>query len=227
MGILSLIRRGSTVYAGGGFNMIGGQPQSGIAAISADISTATLLAQFEAITSVDGIELRWKFGEPTRVRTVAVERALHVGGSWVSITPELLEESGVTVALDRTADGSGEYFYRLLAQLTDGRQMVFGPISASRGDLLMRSDLALVSPNPTSGGIEVHYGVARTGQVRLELLDVSGRVVATLADRIQAPGHYVAAWDGAGRRGQHSPGLYFVHLMAPDQMAMRKLVMIR
>ena len=93
--------------------------------------------------------------------------------------------------------------------------------------LLTTSDLTLVSPNPTSGGIHVEYGVAHAGQVRLELLDVSGRVVATLADRIQTPGHYIAAWDGAVRRGRQSPSLYFVRLMAPDQMAVRKLVMIR
>jgi len=73
----------------------------------------------------------------------------------------------------------------------------------------------------------VHYAVARGGQVRLELVDVSGRVAATLTDRIQEPGRYVAAWDGAGQRGRLAPGLYFVRFMAPDRVTVRKLAVVR
>ena len=105
---------------------------------------------------------------------------------------------------------AGEYFYRLVAQVTDGSQVVFGPVSANRDESIPISGLTLKSPNPTPGGIQVQYAVARAGQVRLELLDVSGRVVATLADRAQEPGHYEAAWEGVGPRGHLPPGLYFV-----------------
>ena len=49
-----------------------------------------------------GIELRWRFGDPGRVTAVAVERAPHAEGPWVSIAPELHDEAGVTVALDRS-----------------------------------------------------------------------------------------------------------------------------
>jgi hypothetical protein len=120
-----------------------------------------------------------------------------------------------------------QYFYRLVAQLTDGSQVVFGPVSANRGAVVTRSDMTLKSPNPTPGQIHVQYAVARAGQVRLELVDVSGRVVATLADRTQEPGRYEAAWDGAGRRGQLPPGLYFVRFVAPDFMTVRKLAVVR
>mgnify|MGYP003693712801 CR=1 FL=1 len=51
----------------------------------------------------------------------------------------------------------------------------------------------------------MHYAVARAGRVRVELLDVSGRVAATLADRDHEPGRYVAVWDGVGRRGRLAP----------------------
>jgi hypothetical protein len=87
--------------------------------------------------------------------------------------------------------------------------------------------MTLMSPNPTAGGIQVQYGVARAGQVRLELLDVSGRVVATLLDRAQEPGRFDAAWDGVGPRGQLPPGLYFVRFVAPDFMTVRKLAVVR
>jgi hypothetical protein len=226
-GVLALAASDAAVYLGGQFHNVGGQLSPGIAAISVDTPTATLLAQFDATSAADGIELRWSFGDPSRVATVAVERALQATGPWASIDPEVQVTSGVTVALDRTAGGGGEYFYRLVVQLTDGSPMVFGPVSAIGGESIPTSSLTLKSPNPTPGGIQVRYAVARAGQVRLELLDVSGRVVATLADRAQEPGRYEAAWDGVGPRGQLPPGLYFVRFVAPDCITVRKLAVVR
>ena len=224
-GVLALALSGSTLYAGGPFIGAGGEPRSGLAAIAGpDLPTPTLLAQFDATTVADGIELRWRFGDANRVTKAAVERALDGAGPWLAIAPELHEESGVAVALDRAADGSEEYFYRLVAQLTNGTWAVFGPVSASRRELLSRSDLTLVTPNPTSDGAQVQYGVSRRGRVRLELVDVSGRVAATLADRVHSPGQHVVSWNGAG---QLSPGLYFVRLAAEDRVAVRKLAIIR
>jgi len=225
--VRSLAVSANTVYVGGEFTSIAGQYRPHLAAVFPDFPTSTLLARFDAMPAPEGIELRWRFGEPGKVATVAVERGTEAVGPWQSIAPELHDESGVTVALDRTAECGGTYFYRLVVELTGGGQAVFGPVSASRDEPLTRSGLTLVSPNPSPGGIQVQYGIARAGQVRLELFDVSGRVVATLADRVQGPGRYVAAWDGAGRQGRVPPGLYFVRLEAPDQRAVRKLAIVR
>jgi hypothetical protein len=225
--VLALAASDGAVYLGGQFHHVGGQLSPGIAAISVDTPTATLLAQFDATPTADGIELRWSFGEPSRVAAVAVERAPEATGPWTSIDPEVQVESGVTVALDLTADDGGEYFYRLVVQLTDGSPMVFGPVSANRDESIPMRGLILKSPNPTPGGIKVQYAVARAGQVRLELVDVSGRVVATLADRTQEAGRYEITWDGASPAGQIAPGLYFVRLMTPDRVTVRKLAVVR
>lgn len=226
-GVYALATTGTTIYAGGDFTTIGGQPQPHFAGIIVDVAVPTLLAQFDVGTSDDGVELRWSFGDPSRVRSVAVERAIAIAGPWLAITPELHEESGVTVALDPTSGEGGPYFYRLVVLLTDGSRQVFGPVSASPRGIPSRTDLALVSPNPTSGGTEVQYAVARTGRVRIEVLDVSGRVERTLADRIHPPGRYAVTWDGAGPRGRSAPGLYFVRLVAPDRRTTRTLAIIR
>src|SRR5262249_25879324 len=73
---------------------------------------------------------------------------------------------------------------------------VFGPVSVTRRETPLKTDLKLMSANPTSGGAQVQYSVARAGRVRLEVLDVSGRIEKTLADRLHTPGSYVVTWDG-------------------------------
>jgi hypothetical protein len=103
----------------------------------------------------------------------------------------------------------------------------FGPVSVNQQATPSRSELTRLSPNPTSGGTQMQYAVARAGRVRIEVLDVSGRIEETLVDRIHTPGRYVLTWDGVGRRGRTSPGVYFVRLAAPDQMKTRKLAIIQ
>ncbi len=216
-----------TVYAGGDFTIIGGETQPNFASITADARTATLLVQFEAATTAEGIELRWSFGDASPITTVTLERSLDNVGPWLSIAPESHDESGVTVAMDLSAGDSREYFYRLVVHTTDGGQMVFGPVSASYRESSLKSDLAPLLPNPSSGRGQAQYSVARAGRVRLELLDISGRVMETLSDRIQGQGRYTLMWDSAGPHGRLLPGLYLVRLLAPDLMTTRKVALIR
>jgi hypothetical protein len=102
-----------------------------------------------------------------------------------------------------------------------------GPLaSVGHGPTLMDGSMAM-APNPTAGATQIHYSLIRAGRVRIELLDVSGRVEATITDRVQEPGRHVVTWDGVGGRGRVSPGLYFVRLVAPGRVTTRKLAVTR
>jgi len=95
------------------------------------------------------------------------------------------------------------------------------------GDAISSEGALTLAPNPTRSGMQIRYTVARAGRVRLELIDVSGRAVATLVDRSRAPGRYVFDWDVVGRSGRPAPGLYFVRLTAPRQVMLRKAAILR
>ena len=88
------------------------------------------------------------------------------------------------------------------------------------------SAITLVEPNPSPRGVHVRYAVARGGPVRLEVLDVAGRVVATLADGARAAVPHDATWDGASRRAA-APGLYFERYTAAERVSVRKFVTLR
>lgn len=82
-----------------------------------------------------------------------------------------------------------------------------------------RASLAPAWPNPAWGTATVAFTVGekagRAGRVQLSLLDVSGRAVRRLADRVCAPGQYSVTWDGRAEDGSPAPsGVYFVRLSA-------------
>jgi hypothetical protein len=57
---------------------------------------------------------------------------------------------------------------------------------------------------------------ARAARVRLEVFDLHGRRVATVADRAYDPGRYGIDWNGRGANGAAlGAGLYFVRLSGP------------
>jgi len=75
-----------------------------------------------------------------------------------------------------------------------------------------------VAPNPSRTATRIQYTVARAGRVRVEVVDVAGRIVSTPVDGVQAAGRYQAAWHGERLPG----GLYFVRLTTPDRTMSRK-----
>jgi hypothetical protein len=85
------------------------------------------------------------------------------------------------------------------------------------------------SPNPSSEGATIRFDLARAAEVRLDIHDVAGRRVATLAAGPFGPGRYAYAWDGRGADGERlGSGLFFIRLGiagAPARVA--RLVRVR
>jgi hypothetical protein len=59
--------------------------------------------------------------------------------------------------------------------------------------------------------------------VRLEVYDITGRLVETLVDKGQEPGIYQVEWDGK----DHSSGVYFYRLQAGDFISTKRLILLR
>jgi len=75
-------------------------------------------------------------------------------------------------------------------------------------------------PNPLPGAGTVRFDLAREGDVALDVLDVTGRHVATLLDHGLTAGRYSVRWDGRDATGQRvHAGLYFVRMSVAGQPA--------
>jgi hypothetical protein len=88
--------------------------------------------------------------------------------------------------------------------------------------------LGPVTPNPFRGRATLRFGLAREGDVKLELFDVSGRVIRTLANGRHSPGVHVLTWDGHDREGNVAPaGIYFLRLHTPTRTFRSRVVSLR
>jgi hypothetical protein len=83
-------------------------------------------------------------------------------------------------------------------------------------------------PNPFNPITTIRCEIPEGDHVRLEVLDVSGRLVSTLVNgRIEA-GHHEFVWRGLNADGRRvASGVYFYRLQAGSFVATRRMVLLK
>lgn len=88
--------------------------------------------------------------------------------------------------------------------------------------------LAPVVPNPAHAGARFAWTLPQAMDLRLEVLDVSGRRVRTLADGAHGAGRHEAIWDGRDARGAAVPaGVYLARIEGGDRSITRRFALVR
>jgi hypothetical protein len=88
-------------------------------------------------------------------------------------------------------------------------------------------DLRQNRPNPFGIQTSIAFALPTASQVRLEVIDVSGRLVKVLAAGPLGSGEHVYRWDGMTTTGQHAAaGTYFYQLRCNGQEASRRMVLL-
>ena len=78
-------------------------------------------------------------------------------------------------------------------------------------------------PNPFARATTIEYALPRAERVRLEILDVRGRLIETLVDGPRPAGRHAATWSARGAPS----GIYFCRLAAGGRTATFKLALMR
>ncbi len=114
-------------------------------------------------------------------------------------------------------------------QKTGTYRLQVRPLTVDVADgLPARTTLGAVFPNPVTSGATVSFDLASGGDVRLELYDLHGARVRTLADGRWEPGRWQVTWNGMDDAGQEvAPGVYFLRLQGPDGSGSRRVVKTR
>ena len=132
-----------------------------------------------------------------------------------------------------TAPSTG--FYGIVAADNNRNDDYFYDFRVDEGTVSVDADappastgLTAVAPNPTRGGTMIDFALAKPGEVALDLLDPSGRRVASLSGSFAA-GRQQLAWDGRSEAGVPLPaGLYFVRMrVAGRDVGTRRVTLLR
>jgi hypothetical protein len=207
------------------FGGVGGGVLDDVWALSWGHTTPTLLARFEAEVTSAGVRLRWQFGEPERIASEALERAANQVGPWTPLALESHRTRDATEVLDPTVAAGETYYYRLIANLSDGTRAVFGPISAVAVLAVKVSGLTGIAPNPASASARIDFALVREERVRISVVDIAGREAAILADGQMAPGSYSMLWDGRQGSTRLPAGVYFVRWVSAGKAMNRRLIL--
>jgi hypothetical protein len=85
------------------------------------------------------------------------------------------------------------------------------------------------APNPFNPRTSIEYTIPKQAKVRLEIFDLSGRLVRTLVDRVQSgPERYDVIWDGIDTQGRGvASGTYIYRLRAGDFEEARRMTLLK
>lgn len=101
-------------------------------------------------------------------------------------------------------------------------------VNSTGAEEVSRVALRPAHPNPFGAATTLAFELPHTTDVTLAVYSVDGRLVRTLASGQAGPGTVEVLWDGSDEQGRKvGSGLYFVRLIAGDDVRRGKLVVLR
>lgn len=125
--------------------------------------------------------------------------------------------SHITVDIDGTALGPITVYWECRSGVDPGGRETSGAPLVSGN-----------TPNPFSSTTEIGYSVAAACEVGLEVFNVEGKTVRTLAPGAVTAGSHTVVWDGKDRSGRPVPsGVYYVRTVRPSVSPSRSVLLLR
>ncbi|MCB0303435.1 MAG: T9SS type A sorting domain-containing protein [Calditrichaeota bacterium] len=83
-------------------------------------------------------------------------------------------------------------------------------------------------PNPFNPSTTIRYTLAQSGKFKLEVFNVLGQRVATLANQFQTAGAHQVTWDGRNDAGNSvGSGIYFYQLSGNNTTLTQKMILLK
>jgi hypothetical protein len=93
---------------------------------------------------------------------------------------------------------------------------------------MISSTRLLVEPNPSPGTMNVRLSVAQPlSSVKIDVVDLHGRLVATLWDGPAPSGRLDVRWEAGSQRQAVPSGIYWVRVTAAGRQFARRVAFIR
>lgn len=160
---------------------------------------------------------------------LSVEADLWVGVQFSSTTAGLVIHSVPAIghSHDVYLENGGFYWFGGEPKANFGLRLVGSAASVAVGDAHSPGVRLLpVLPNPFGAATTIRYALDQRAAVRLEVLDVTGRRVRMLVDRVVDRGTHAERWSGQDDGGRAvKAGVYFVRLETSTRVMSQRVVL--
>ncbi|TNE74322.1 T9SS type A sorting domain-containing protein [bacterium] len=185
------------------------------------------LVSFTADVSTNSSKpvITWKTSSESENYGFKIERSVN-SGNW-----ELLDfvqgvgyssETTTYTITDATITVAGTYRYRLTQIDFDGTETVFDTIEVLV-EAPNKTELIGNYPNPFNPQTTIAFNLSKPTTVQVEVYDVLGRLVQTLADRSFEAGKFTLSFNGAN----YASGVYFIRFKADAKVSIKKMLLIK
>ena len=185
--------------------------------VTFDALVPTLLATAGAEVSADRVKLRWFGAEPGTVFELS-RRSEGVTG-W-TLLDRLVADGSRFLAYEDTGVRPGD---RLRYRLSDPSGEFTAAEVAVEIPLAAALAFEAVTPNPSAGEFVVRFASPGAAVARIEVIDVTGRLVAAREARVTGGAQRIAVGRGAG----FAPGIYAVRLRVGGWSETRTVCVVR
>ncbi len=177
-----------------------------------DIPTAVeAVSDLSAEPVAGGVRLRWLVNDARGVSALRVYRSGEDGAEAPLGDADIVPtRDGSFEYLDATAEAGQGYSYRLQVRGAAGTQWL-GPVTVHVHARVSTLAWRAAGPNPFARGTSLTLAVPRAAEGAVQIYDVQGKAVRTLAEGRFEPGERMIDWDGRDSAGNSAvPGIYFV-----------------
>jgi hypothetical protein len=206
-----------------------------------------IIENCSSINGTPGVKVRgWTdYGQRNRFTQITPVAALNMGAQWTlrnnlfyGNDPLALQSQGSTDALwNWWGDSTGPYHELLnpggLGDAIEGNVQFdpwyadtafFHPDATPPGRHSLPEDYSLrIFPNPFNPSTTLRFGVVQTERVTVEVYNLAGQNVQTLADREFTVGYHEVAFDAS----ELPSGIYFAQMRAGSVVKTEKMVLLR
>ena len=90
------------------------------------------------------------------------------------------------------------------------------------------TDISAIYPNPFNPTTNIRFSNRVAGNVSLDVYNIKGQKVKTLASGHYEAGHYHIIWNGDDNTGRKvGSGIYFTRLVTEDKQVIKKMVLVK
>jgi hypothetical protein len=124
--------------------------------------------------------------------------------------------------------GIFSYFPQKLARIHLSSSSTSIEEDGSEGSIANAFKLDQNYPNPFNPTTVINYELPRPAKVKLNVYNVLGQRIKTLANGLRAAGNHTVVWDGKDQKGRRvASGIYFYKIAAGDYTCVRKMILLR